>query len=509
MTEENRQEQSAESIENEGEQLKNNTANALKGTKNAINNGKKFHKNSKTSGKNNAMGHNRPEKTQGTNESLKKGGSGGANLGSKNSNGSNSTIGTSGKNGGSIPSGDRSSKGTTNWGASGANTNKGKQTARVTEQVANTTKKVGSTAIKAGSQIAGKAIQSLMALGSSAAAVVIAIIMALLLIVCIFISTGVITNSADRSGLPDMISDEMLTAVIETRDEYNVPASVSLAQIIQESSGKYDGLSLLASKYFNLFGIKGTGTAGSVNLSTGEESNGQNITISAGFRVYYNHTESVVDHAQVLSKPLYTNLTQGIDWRTAEGANSFAQAIGTIYATDSSYSNSLITLMEKYNLYRYDSADVDESGSLALTGGDADTGVRAAAYAKTKVGMTYSQANRWSETSFDCSSLVYRAYNETGYAAFGKENSIASEEARWCVDNNKSFGFTSESELLPGDVIFYGGENNNRYLGIYHVAIYYGDGMQVEAYNPNKGVIYTTFRKSNINLYGRPWASVE
>ena len=171
-------------------------------------------------------------------------------------------------------------------------------------------------------------------------------------------------SSANYSldGLPEMITMEMLKAIMETRDKYNVPASITLAQLIQESRGNYNGLSLLAFKYFNLFGIKGTGTAGSVNMSTGEQTpSGSDYTIVAGFRVYHNHTESVIDHAELLSSTMYTNLTKGIDWKTKSGAQAYGHAIGTIYATDGHYGSALTNTMNTYDLYRYDTMTASQA----------------------------------------------------------------------------------------------------------------------------------------------------
>ena len=62
----------------------------------------------------------------------------------------------------------------------------------------------------------------------------------------------------------------------------------------------------------------------------------------------------------------------------------------------------------------------------------------------------------------------------------------------------------SNSELLPGDLIFYGGKNNGRYLGIYHVAIYAGNGMSVEAANTRTGVVYRNLPTDGIVYVARP-----
>lgn len=136
--------------------------------------------------------------------------------------------------------------------------------------------------------------------------------------------------------------------------------------------------------------------------------------------------------------------------------------------------------------------------------GASEVGVNAANYAKSKVGCAYNQALRTAPNIFDCSSLAFRCYTEIGYSFpdLGSYPPIAATEAQWIEQNNKT---VSAAELQAGDWIFYGGRANGRYKGIYHIAIYYGNGMQVEAASTQLGVIFTEFRESNIGLYGRPY----
>ena len=62
----------------------------------------------------------------------------------------------------------------------------------------------------------------------------------------------------------------------------------------------------------------------------------------------------------------------------------------------------------------------------------------------------------------------------------------------------------STMDLQPGDLIYYGGEANGRYLGIYHVAIYVGTGKAVEALSTKYGVVYQTLRTKNAIMVCRP-----
>jgi flagellum-specific peptidoglycan hydrolase FlgJ len=128
---------------------------------------------------------------------------------------------------------------------------------------------------------------------------------------------------------------------------WGVPAAVTIAQAIEESGW---GQSSLAATYHNLFGIKGTGPAGSVLLPTQEFEGGQWITIDAPFRAYHNDAESITDHAELLAtSSYYTRAMADRDFPDA-----FANDLTGVYATDPSYGASLISLMKLYNLYQYD-----------------------------------------------------------------------------------------------------------------------------------------------------------
>ena len=136
---------------------------------------------------------------------------------------------------------------------------------------------------------------------------------------------------------------------IAAQQRYGVPAAVTIAQAIEESAWGQSGL---AAQYHNLFGIKGTGPAGSVTLPTSEHENGQWVSIDAQFRVYHNDAESIADHAELLAiSGYYTRAMADRDFPDA-----FANDLTGVYATDPSYGANLIALMKLYNLYQYNTA---------------------------------------------------------------------------------------------------------------------------------------------------------
>jgi flagellum-specific peptidoglycan hydrolase FlgJ len=141
--------------------------------------------------------------------------------------------------------------------------------------------------------------------------------------------------------------NEVAPGAMAAQQRYGVPASVTIAQAIDESDW---GQSSLATQYNNLFGIKGTGPAGTVALPTQEYYDGQWETITADFRVYYNVSQSITDHAELLAdNSVYQ---QAMADRAMPDA--FANDLTGIYATNPQYGTDLIAIMRLYNLYRFD-----------------------------------------------------------------------------------------------------------------------------------------------------------
>jgi flagellum-specific peptidoglycan hydrolase FlgJ len=136
---------------------------------------------------------------------------------------------------------------------------------------------------------------------------------------------------------------------VAAQQRFGVPASVTIAQAIEESAW---GQSSLAARYHNLFGIKGTGAAGSVSLPTQEYENGSWVTIDAPFAVYHNDAESIAGHAELLATSGY--YAHAMADRAYPDA--FANDLTGVYATDPHYGANLIALMKLYNLYQYDTA---------------------------------------------------------------------------------------------------------------------------------------------------------
>lgn len=138
----------------------------------------------------------------------------------------------------------------------------------------------------------------------------------------------------------------------ELQTGYGILPSIILGQACLESNF---GESQLASEYKNLFGIKAYGDTKKIKLDTQEYVNEQWITIKGEFKVYDSWEESMDDHTM-----LFVN---GVNWDpqkyekvlTATSYQEAAQALQSAgYATDPTYADKIISVIEQYNLHQYD-----------------------------------------------------------------------------------------------------------------------------------------------------------
>ncbi|WP_441248773.1 transglycosylase family protein [Kitasatospora sp. McL0602] len=112
----------------------------------------------------------------------------------------------------------------------------------------------------------------------------------------------------------------------------------------------------------------------------------------------------------------------------------------------------------------------------AQTQAPAATGSKAAAiaFAESKLGQAYVYGGT-SDGGWDCSGLTQAAFRQAGISLPRVAADQADASTRVSLDN-----------LQPGDLLFW--SNNGSNSGVYHVALYVGDGQYVEAANPRAGV---------------------
>ena len=133
-------------------------------------------------------------------------------------------------------------------------------------------------------------------------------------------------------------------------DEYQtgVPAAASTVQAILESSyGRSVPVDEESKRYsYNLFGIKGAGSAGSVACLTHEETKGKLIKVVQKFRAYRTYQESIFDHGAFLKryqryrKAFQTKKPDVFLWQIAKAG----------YATDSNYAAKLLKILVYWGL---------------------------------------------------------------------------------------------------------------------------------------------------------------
>lgn len=153
--------------------------------------------------------------------------------------------------------------------------------------------------------------------------------------------------------------DQISESARELGQQYDVFASVLIAQAILESGAGSSGLS--RAPYYNLFGIKGSNSGSSVMLPTSEDAgNGELYQINAAFRVYPDYQASLEDYIQLIRSGISgaPNFYQAT-WRSnaKNYLNATAELTGK-YATDTFYYNKLNSIIATYHLTRFDEPQV-------------------------------------------------------------------------------------------------------------------------------------------------------
>lgn len=160
------------------------------------------------------------------------------------------------------------------------------------------------------------------------------------------------TRLSGQSAYPEVVNNYILqykTIAVKEMLVYRVPASITLAQGILESNA---GRSRLAVEANNHFGIKcHKGWTGDTFYQDDDEAN-------ECFRKYNNANESFRDHSYFLTqreryKGLFElEVTDYVGWALG------LKAAG--YATNPTYAQQLIGLIEKYALMQYDLANLSD-----------------------------------------------------------------------------------------------------------------------------------------------------
>ncbi len=162
------------------------------------------------------------------------------------------------------------------------------------------------------------------------------------------ISIGILLASSTLANNNSKISKDQYTetwssVAVEQMAQFNIPASITLAQAILESAS---GNSELAVKGKNHFGIKCHGWKGKEMYLDDDKKN-------ECFRVYKSVEESYTDHSEFLKK--YNRYAFLFEYET-DDYKSWAKGLKKAgYATNPKYPQLLIDIIEDLGLDRYDS----------------------------------------------------------------------------------------------------------------------------------------------------------
>ncbi|MCA5006671.1 glucosaminidase domain-containing protein [Sphingobacterium bovistauri] len=132
---------------------------------------------------------------------------------------------------------------------------------------------------------------------------------------------------------------------VSEMEKYGIPASIKLAQALLESG---NGNSSLAIEANNHFGIKCGGVWKGKSITKADDNPND------CFRVYENPEQSFRDHSEFLLRKRYEKLFS-LNKNDYKGWAYGLKEAG--YATNPRYPELLIDLIERYELYKYDSSE--------------------------------------------------------------------------------------------------------------------------------------------------------
>ena len=172
-------------------------------------------------------------------------------------------------------------------------------------------------------------------------------------------------QGTQTSADPQAFINQIGWAASEVAASNDLYASVMIAQALLESAYGTSGLS--SAPYYNLFGVKGHSSQQVVYMNTHEYLNGQWVTLNEPFRQYSSYWESFQDHANVLRSTSFSTGDYHYAGVWKSNTTSFYDATSYLtgrYATDPNYGSKLNTLINTYNLTRF---DTPSTGSTTTT----------------------------------------------------------------------------------------------------------------------------------------------
>lgn len=298
----------------------------------------------------------------------------------------------------------------------------------------------------------------------------------LLVLMTVLLSIGAAKNP--KLDYIDKYSDLAIKEMKRT----GVPASITLAQGILESNA---GQSVLAMKGNNHFGIK------CHNDWRGKTMKMDDNAPKECFRVYPNAEASFRDHSDFLrSRDRYKSLFE-LKQTDYKGWARGLKKAG--YATDPGYADKLITLIEDYELYRFDKGvkvsvkpplEIEEPKVVQL---------------EPRPGMKYQESVTFSTArkvfSQNGVPFVYAEAGET-YASIAASNGLFLKELLKFND------YEQEVALEPGTMVYLARKKAQGPVGVNKYVVE-KDGETLRDIAQRFGIRYAALQKLNIVLYGK------
>lgn len=196
------------------------------------------------------------------------------------------------------------------------------------------------------------------------------------------------SGNAEQDEFLNKVSEGAMNSWVK----YGVLPSVVIAQAINESGWGKSGLSVQQN---NLFGVKGTGDAGTGSWATGEDNaDGSSYTINANFAAYSSWSASIEAHGKLISGNTgMSNYLAAV--KEKDALKSITAIKNGGYATATDYVEVTMNIINDFGLLEYDKYVIeytDKNGFEATASGQVsnnpDTGSQSSAKADNVAGQS-------------------------------------------------------------------------------------------------------------------------
>lgn len=267
----------------------------------------------------------------------------------------------------------------------------------------------------------------------------------------------------------------------KSASKYKLYASVMMAQAILESG--WGASSLAMAPNFNLFGIKGDYHGSSVSMPTQEWSSAKGwYTINANFRKYPSYEQSFDDNGDKLRNGI-SGAPEFYKGTWKENTKSYKDATAWLqgrYATSPTYAASLNSIIEAYNLTKYDTG---------VAGGDTPTTQPPVALSKTAKVININGAVVYSKPDINTRTTTSVAHGTSWHVDQYADDS----------SNHRFYRIGTDKYVLSNDISLSDVDNNTNEPNYTLVtgAVVVNSGIRAQVYN------YSDEKKAMVPVSGK------